>query len=88
MYYTYVIYSQSLDIFFKGFTTDPEKTLESHNYDLSHLTANKGPWVLMYLKEHANKKQALTEKRRISKFSHKSIMELINSPDNIAPPID
>ncbi|HZJ74613.1 MAG TPA: GIY-YIG nuclease family protein [Perlabentimonas sp.] len=88
MYFTYIIYSQSHDMFFKGFTTEPDKTLELHNYDMNHVTANKGPWILMYLKEHSIKKQALTEKRRISRLSHKSILELINSSDNIAPPVE
>ena len=74
-------------MFFKGFTTEPDIILEQHNNDLNRVTAFKGPWILMYLKEHTIKKQALTEKRRINKLSNKSILELINSPDNIATPI-
>ena len=87
MYFTYILYSQSHDIFYKGFTTEPDNILEQHNNGQIRFTADKGEWTLMYLKEHATKRQGLTEKRRINSLGNKSILGLINSPDNIATPL-
>ena len=86
LYYTYIIYSSTLNITYKGFTTDPEHRLWEHNQDLSRFTAGKGPWHLMYLCRHESKREALIEEKRIKKLNDKSLHKLINSPENIAPP--
>ncbi|MBK8875010.1 MAG: GIY-YIG nuclease family protein [Bacteroidetes bacterium] len=45
MFFVYIIYSSSYDVFYKGFTDNPEKRLWEHNNDLSRYTKGKGPWV-------------------------------------------
>jgi putative endonuclease len=88
MYYTYIIWSRSHDIFFKGITLDPEHRLWEHNNDMSGFTAGKGPWALMYLKQHPAKREALIEEKRLKSLNDKSIHKFLNSPDNIAPPLE
>ncbi|GAB1417978.1 hypothetical protein MASR2M12_07430 [Bacteroidales bacterium] len=77
MYYVYIIFSPSSDIFYKGYTSNPEKRLWEHNNDLSQYTATKGPWELVYLKAFDNKKSALTEEKRLKNLNRKSIERLI-----------
>ena len=85
MYYTYIIWSKNYDIFYKGVTQNPEHRLEEHNNNLGRFTAGKGPWALVYLKQHTSKTEALIEEKRLNKLNERAILKLINSPDNKAP---
>ena len=87
MYYTYIIWSQSLDIFYKGITQNPEQRLWEHNNDMSRYTRGKGPWALMYLKQHKTKREAIIEEKRLKHLKDRSILKLISSPVNMAPPL-
>jgi len=73
MYYTYIIYSTSADVFYKGFSTEPMHRLCEHNNDLSHYTSGKGPWKLVYLKEFETKREALIDEKRLKKLNRRSI---------------
>lgn len=88
MYYTYIIWSKNYDIFYKGVTQNPEHRLEEHNNNLGRFTAGKGPWALVYLKQHTTKKDALIEEKRIKKLNVRAIRKLISSSDNMASPLD
>ena len=79
MYYTYIIYSSSYDIYYKGVSLFPEKRLSEHNNDESRYTAGKGPWVLVYTKAFVSKKTALIEEKRLKTLNRRSIELLINS---------
>jgi putative endonuclease len=88
MYFTYIIWSKSLDIFYKGITQNPEHRVWEHNNDLSRFTAGKGPWALVYLRQHSSKREAIIEEKRIKRLNERSIHKLIGSPDNMAPPLE
>jgi predicted GIY-YIG superfamily endonuclease len=45
-HYTYIIYSETFDLYYKGETVDFSKRLDDHNAGLSRFTAGKGPWKL------------------------------------------
>jgi putative endonuclease len=77
MYYVYILFSQRLNIFYKGITQNPDKRLQEHNNDLSRFTAGKGPWELVYLEEVSSKKEALIREKAIKKLNRKSIILLL-----------
>ncbi|KAF0201316.1 MAG: hypothetical protein FD170_2775 [Bacteroidetes bacterium] len=79
MYYTYIIYSAISDVYYKGFSNDPVHRLWEHNNELSHYTAGKGPWKLVYLKEFETKREALIEEKRLKKLNRRSIEILASS---------
>ena len=87
MYYTYIIWSQTFDIFYKGVTQDPSHRLWEHNHDMSRYTSGKGPWALVYLKQHPTKREAIIEEKRLKQLNVKSITRLITSSGNVAPPL-
>ncbi len=41
-FYTYILYSASSDVFYKGFTEDIEAIIADHNADKSRYTKGKG----------------------------------------------
>ncbi|MBW6492626.1 MAG: GIY-YIG nuclease family protein [Lentimicrobium sp.] len=83
MYYTYIIYSSRLNLYYKGITGNPWHRLWEHNSNLSHYTCDKGPWKLVYLKEYENKHDALVEEKRLKKLNRRSLDLLCRVYQNI-----
>jgi len=78
-FFVYIIYSQSVDQFYKGFSTNFEHRLYEHNNNLTRHTAGKGPWKIVFLRKYASKSDALIEERRIKRLNRASILLLIHS---------
>jgi putative endonuclease len=77
MFYVYIIYNQTLDIFYKGFTENLEKRIFEHQNGMSRFTSQNNNWVLVYSKKFETKKDALIEEKRIKKLNRKSLELLI-----------
>ena len=77
MYFSYIIFSASSDVFYKGSSSNPQQRLWEHNNNLSHYTAGKGPWTLVYIKEFSTKREALIDEKRLKKLNRRSIELLI-----------
>lgn len=78
MFYIYIIFSQSLDIYYKGFTSDIEVRLAYHNSGKSLYTSRANDWNLVYFAEFKTKKEALIEEKRLKKLNRASIENLIS----------
>ena len=47
MFYIYILYSESADIYYIGHTDDPERRLEEHNTVIKNsFTLKFRPWIL------------------------------------------
>jgi putative endonuclease len=66
MHYAYIIYSESFDVFYKGYSYRPFVRLEEHNDDKSSYTKGKGPWELVYLEGFKNKADALKREKQLN----------------------
>ena len=76
-FYVYILYSASLDIYYKGFSTDVEKRLEYHLNSEHKFTSKVRDWVIVYVKEFGEKAAALREEKRLKKLNRESIERLI-----------
>ncbi|HPE57988.1 MAG TPA: GIY-YIG nuclease family protein [Bacteroidales bacterium] len=64
MFYTYVLYSDSHDKTYTGFTSDLQKRLNAHNDDRnSGWTKNFRPWRIVYYETYESKKDAMKRTR-------------------------
>ena len=81
-FYVYVIQSELDGSYYKGFTTDPVKRLQSHNEGESFYTRQKRPWRLVYLEIHTQKREALIREKVLKKYSHQQFQQLILSSKN------
>lgn len=77
MFYTYIIYSSDLNLYYKGFTTDFPLRLEYHNSGKSPYTSKATDWKKVYLKSFETKKEALIEEKRLKRLNIRSIEKLI-----------
>ena len=78
MFYTYIIFSQSLNIYYKGFTSDIETRLAYHNSGKSPYTSRTNDWDLVYSIKFKTKKEALIEEKRIKKLNRSSLEKIIS----------
>ncbi|MCC9018094.1 MULTISPECIES: GIY-YIG nuclease family protein [Flavobacterium] len=77
MFYVYIIYSKTFDVYYKGFSENIPQRLLYHNENKSRYTSNKGPWELVYSKVFNTKREALIEELRLKKLNRKSLEALI-----------
>ncbi len=78
MFYTYILYSESKDKYYVGYTSNIETRLEKHNSGNSRSTKNGIPWKIAYYETHENKSDAIKREYGIKrKKSRKYIEKLI-----------
>ena len=82
MFYLYIIYSKSADVYYKGITENLEKRLFQHNNNLTRYSADKAPWIFVFLKEVETKKEVLIEEKRIKKLNRRSLELMFKSKEN------
>jgi len=74
-YYVYIIYSQSLDKYYVGYTHDPEERLGKHNAGATTSTRRGVPWKLMYIEEYENKTDAIKRENQIKRMKSRKFIE-------------
>jgi putative endonuclease len=83
-YYTYIIYSETSKVYYKGFTEYLALRMAEHNDGDSRYTAGKGPWKLIVLEEHASKQEAIKREKSLKKCKKDYFEWLRNQPHNLA----
>ncbi len=80
MFTVYILYSQKLDRYYVGHTSDLEPRLLQHNTGFSTFTAKAADWKTVYT-EHYDTRQLARQRERIikAKKSRKYIEWLIQS---------
>lgn len=77
MYYVYILFSKSPDIYYKGFSEDVEKRLGYHLNSKGKFTSGVDDWKIVYVKKIIDKKEALVEEKRLKRLNRKSLERLI-----------
>lgn len=77
MYYVYILYSPSRDIYYKGFSEDVEKRLTYHINSKGKYTSSTEDWKIVYVQSFESKTLALIEEKRLKKLNRVSIEKLI-----------
>ena len=78
-YYVYIIYSESVDRYYIGSSSDLEDRLRRHNSAHRGFTAIAQDWIIVYQEVFASNSEALKREKEIkSKKSRKYIEALIS----------
>ena len=83
-YFVYIIKSVVDGTYYKGSTQNPIVRLGQHNEGLSHYTAAKRPWVLVYVEELPDKKSMLIREKKLKRGNKAYFEKLIEGNKNIA----
>ena len=79
MYKVYIIYSETSDKYYVGYSSNLEVRLRDyHNQGRSRYTSKGIPWILMYSEEYGTELEAIRREREIKKVkSRKYLISLI-----------
>ena len=78
MFYVYILFSKTCNVYYKGFTTDISKRLEYHNSGKSNYTSKANDWEIVYCNTFEIKREALIEEKRLKKLNKASLEKLIS----------
>ena len=70
MIFTYLLKSEKDGNYYTGIAKDPEDRLKTHNKDMASSTKSRGPWKLVYKKEHPTYKDARKHEKWLKKKNH------------------
>ncbi len=78
MFYTYILFSQSVDKYYCGSTENLERRIDQHNSGYSKSTKSGVPWELKYFEEFSDRTSAVKRENEIKrKKSRKYIEEIV-----------
>ncbi len=89
-HHVYILYSPSIDSFYKGQTSNVSKRLIRHNGGIEKFTKAGKPWILIWSTEKSIRGDALILERKLKNLSRKRTIEFIlkysegiSSPDEL-----
>jgi putative endonuclease len=78
MYFTYILFSESLDRYYIGATEDPQERIKKHNSKNKGFTNRAKDWEFVYLNSFESKKEAFEHEKQIKSWkSRAKIKKLI-----------
>ncbi|MFN3951651.1 MAG: GIY-YIG nuclease family protein [Thermaurantimonas sp.] len=87
MYFVYILYSPSADIFYVGQTQDLSARLHRHNARLEPATKHHSPWILIWATSKASRSDALKLERKLKNLSRqRKISFMIKYSDQVSSP--
>ncbi len=75
MFYTYILFSEKLNIYYVGSTGNLEDRLKRHNTGRSKFTKRGIPWKLVYQKQYLTKSEAYQAELYIKAQKSKKYIE-------------
>ena len=87
MFYTYIIYSQSRNRYYTGYTSATlQDRLDRHNNGMTLSTKSGIPWKFVFIKSFGNKTDAIKFENLIKRQKSREFIErLIRSDKNEIP---
>ncbi len=80
MWYTYILYSPSINKFYTGYSENLNQRIERHNSGRGKYSSRGIPWQLVYFEEFTTKSEAIKREQEIKrKKSRKYIEELVKA---------
>jgi len=76
-YYVYIIYSASLDSYYKGQTSCLEERLSRHNSGYEKSTCNGTPWKLVWSTTKSTRGEALILEKKLKNLSREKTLAFI-----------
>jgi putative endonuclease len=77
MYSVYIIYSQKIDKFYIGFSSNVHERLRKHNRNSKGFSATGRPWGIVYTEAFDNKKKAMCRERQLKNWKNRERLEAL-----------
>ncbi len=80
MFFIYILYSESKNSYYTGYSEDPQRRLGYHNQGSTTSTKSGIPWKIVYTETFNTKSEAIKRERFIKRMKSRVFIEkLINS---------
>ena len=78
--FVYILYSETLDLYYIGCSDDPQKRLKKHLADHKGFTAQAHDWQICYTECHNSKTEALKREKQLKGWKNRNrIQQLIKT---------
>jgi putative endonuclease len=74
-YYVYILYSQSKDRYYTGYSHNPDERLIEHNLGATTSTRPGRPWILVYTEKSEDKSSAIKREAEIKRMKSRKYIE-------------
>jgi putative endonuclease len=81
-FYTYIIYSQTTELYYAGITNNLKNRLLEHNKCKTKTTAKARDWNIVYSKQFSTRKEAYDNERYIKGIGPKRFYESLKIGTN------
>ena len=86
-YLVYILYSESLDSFYKGQTNDLADRINRHNLKQEKATRTGVPWILIWSTEKPSRSDAMILEIKLKNLSRKRLIDfMIRYAEGVAGP--
>ncbi len=87
MFYTYILYSKSIDRFYIGISENPNERLKKHRAKNKGFTNQATDWEIVFQRSFESKSEALAFENQIKSWKSKiKIKKLIQSDNSLEHP--
>ncbi len=77
MYFVYILYSEKLNKYYKGYTNNVEERLKRHNRGYEIFTSRGVPWTLKLVLEKLTEREAIQLENKLKNLNRKRLEEFI-----------
>jgi putative endonuclease len=82
----YILYSESLDKYYIGHTSNLEERLKKHNNRHKGFTGKNGYWKVVYTEHYGSKSEAMKREREIKSWKSRVKIQKLISPSELIIP--
>jgi putative endonuclease len=75
MYTVYIIYSQRIDKYYIGFSSNVQERLRKHNRNSKGFSSSGRPWIMVYSEVFDNKKDAMAREKQLKNWKNRERLE-------------
>jgi putative endonuclease len=75
MFFVYILFSQSLNKYYIGFTSDLKDRLRKHNSNHKGFTGTRSDWIVKYTEKFETKIEALNREKQIKNWKSRLMIE-------------
>jgi len=80
MYTVYIIYSERIDKYYIGFSSNFQERLRKHNRNSKGFSSSGRPWIMVYSEVFENKKDAMAREKQLKSWKNRErLVSLIKS---------
>lgn len=80
MYTVYILYSERINKYYIGSSSNVQDRLRKHNNASKGFTNTGRPWIIVYIESFDNKKDAENREKQLKRWKNRTRLEtLINS---------